>query len=100
MPPEMRDQFLSLDCVYLSFTGGKSLATDKTRELLRGVPLERLLIETDSPDQLPADLKGSLPCNEMAVLRRSIGRVASCLGMEATPVAEQVYKNAESVFSL
>ena len=100
MPSEMLNQFLSLSCVYLSFTGGKSLNTSKTRHLLRGVPLNRLLVETDSPDQLPFDLKSELPHNEMAVLRRSIVGVAETLGMEATSVAEQVYKNAQIVFSL
>ncbi|CEM29183.1 unnamed protein product [Vitrella brassicaformis CCMP3155] len=53
-PPEMVPDFARLNC-YFSFSS-LVLHSDKVVRSLQAVPLDRLLIETDSPDQLPQRL--------------------------------------------
>ena len=49
---------------------GRSLGAKETR-LARAVPRDRLLLETDAPDQLPAALRPRLLHNEPAAIRLS-----------------------------
>ena len=69
MPPEMAASFASVPNVYFSFTG-RALGAKETR-LAHAVPLDRMLLETDSPDQLPTALRHRLAHNEPAALRLS-----------------------------
>ena len=86
--------------VYFSFIAGRSLASQKTIALLKACPLERMLVETDSPDALPQELRAALPSNEMAVLRRSIRAIAEVKGVSARELAEASAENAKSVFNV
>jgi tRNA A37 threonylcarbamoyladenosine dehydratase/Tat protein secretion system quality control protein TatD with DNase activity len=91
MPPEMLVPFMRIPNTYLSFSGGKSLTRPNTMKLLRELPLEKLLIETDSPNK---------DTEEMASLRKIIANVAQVKGMDPVMVAEAATRNAKHCFVL
>ena len=49
---QMADDFLKIPSVYFSFSG-RALSANKECKLASRIPLDRILVETDSPDQLP-----------------------------------------------
>jgi Tat protein secretion system quality control protein TatD with DNase activity len=57
LPIDMLPDFLSIPGVYFSFAG--RTLNHKTLKLIAAVPRDRLLIETDAPDQLPSHLRQS-----------------------------------------
>ena len=72
------------------------------RELVRRIPLDRLLLETDAPYLLPRDLPQKPPGrrNEPALLAHILEVVAGCLGVPAAELAETTTTNARRLFSL
>lgn len=72
------------------------------RELVRLVPLDRLMIETDAPFLTPRDLKQK-PAdgrNEPAYLTHILHTVARCLGKPADEVARATTATAVAFFGL
>ena len=71
-------------------------------ELVREIPSERLLLETDSPYLTPRDLRPQPRArrNEPAFLPHILKTVARALGRPAEEVAAQTTRNAETLFSL
>lgn len=69
---------------------------DGLRETIRGVPLDRLLVETDSPFLAPVPYRGKR--NEPAYVVRVVARLAEVHGMEAAEVASRTAANFHSVF--
>ena len=103
MDVQMLPAFLRLpSAVYFSFNGCAQGASFQS--LLRAVPRERLLIETDSPDQLPteADVEVGTASvgNEPAVLAFTCRKVAGLLGLPSAEVAALTYANAQAAFRL
>lgn len=107
--------FLRLNC-YFSFSAS-ALHVPKHAAALRAVPLDRLLLETDSPDQLPRTLAAdprvppewgvSLPAaredaegrmNEPAMLRGICEGLCGLLGLPAAELASITADNARRVF--
>jgi TatD DNase family protein len=70
------------------------------RELVRLVPLDRLMLETDAPYLLPRDLqpKPSGRRNEPKYLPHVLKVVAACRGEPAQLVAEATTRNAMTFF--
>jgi TatD DNase family protein len=94
--PEEALRFLELGC-HVSFAGNVTYKkADALREALRLVPLDRLLLETDSPYMNPEPLRGR-PCSP-----RDIGRTyafaASLRGEDEGRLAAAVTANARSLF--
>ena len=94
--PEEAERFLSLGC-YVSFAGNVTYKkADALREALRLVPLDRLLLETDSPYMNPEPRRGR-PCSP-----RDIGRTyafaADLRGEEQDRLAAAVTANARFLF--
>jgi TatD DNase family protein len=94
--PEEAARFLALGC-YLSFAGNVTYRkADALREALRLVPLDRLLLETDSPYMNPEPLRGR-PCSP-----RDIGRTyafaAALRGEDGGSLAAAVTANARLLF--
>lgn len=97
MPVEMVPQFQKVNCpVYFSLSAGGSF--EKSSKLIRAIPRELLLLETDSPDQLNSDLKGRLAFNEPCLIRHYCDLYAQVLGMESDELAQQLLRNNLQVF--
>ena len=67
-------------------------AADNVREVLKALPLDRLLIETDSPYLAPVPMRGS--CNEPAFVVHTARFVAEFLSMSIEDIAERTTCNA------
>ena len=90
--------------LYIGITGwicderrGKHLV-----ELVRDIPKEKLLLETDAPYLTPRDLRPQPKArrNEPAFLPHILRTVARALGRPAEDVAAETTRNAKQLFSL
>ena len=97
------DYYLSLGC-YIGITGwicderrGKHL-----RELVKNIPADRLLLETDGPYLLPRDfpLKVKNKRNEPRFLPHIAETVARCIGKEPEKLAKETFANAKRFFGI
>lgn len=70
----------------------------RLQRLVREMPLEQLLLETDAPDQPDAGIRGQR--NEPARLAVIAGQVAALRGMEVDAVAHATTGNARRLFAL
>lgn len=84
---------------HISFSG---IVTFKNavalKDVARRVPLDRMLIETDSPYLAPAPHRGKT--NQPAWVRHVAACVAEVKGLELAAVAEATSRNAERLFGL
>ena len=85
--------------LHISFAG---MVTFKHSEALRKVaatvPLDRLLVETDSPYLAPMPYRGKR--NEPAYVANTAACLAEVLGIPPSELSEQTTKNARAVLSL
>ena len=83
--------------LYLSFAG---MLTYKNAQALRAVaatvPLDRLLVETDSPYLAPVPMRGKR--NEPAFVVHTASCLAGLVGVDVAVLAEQTTANARSLF--
>ena len=70
----------------------------RLQRLVRGMPLEQLLLETDAPDQPDAGVRGQR--NEPARLATIARHVAALRGMELEALAQATTENARRLFAL
>jgi TatD DNase family protein len=97
------EYYLSLGC-YIGITGwicderrGRHL-----RELVKIIPPNRLLLETDGPFLLPRDLpfKVKNKRNESQYLPHIAETVALCLGKDPVKLAKETFANAKNFFGI
>ena len=69
----------------------------KTREAVKEIPLEYILIETDAPYLTPAPHRGKR--NDSSYLKYITGAIAEIKHITPGAVAETTYKNAEGLFT-
>lgn len=82
---------------YVSFCGNITYKnSDKLRLALKKVPIERLLLETDSPYLPPEGLRKEL--NKPKNVKILAGYIASILGVTEQTLIYQTNKNAECLF--
>jgi TatD DNase family protein len=85
--------------LYISFAG---MVTYKNAQALRDVaariPLDRLLIETDSPYLSPVPLRGRR--NEPANVVHTAGCLSSVHGVELAVISERTTRNARDLFAI
>jgi TatD DNase family protein len=84
---------------YISFAG---MITYKSAQALRDVaariPLDRLLVETDSPYLSPVPLRGKR--NEPAHVVHTAACLATVFGVDAAVIAAHTTRNAQALFGL
>jgi TatD DNase family protein len=84
---------------HLSFSG---IVTFKTagniREAATFAPLDRILIETDSPYLAPIPHRGKR--NEPAFVAQTLAAIAACRGASVAEVEAATTRNARSLFRL
>ncbi len=68
------------------------------RDIVKTVPMDRILVETDSPYLTPAPHRGTR--NEPAHVRLVAEKIAAIQGMTADQVAELTSQNARRVFKI
>lgn len=96
--PDMARRFLALSgSVYISLAGPVTFArADQIRDALHVVPLDRMLVETDSPFLAPTPYRGEL--NEPAFTVVNAARIADELSLAPADVASACLDNARRVF--
>lgn len=115
MSHAMLQGFLSLPNAFFSFNGktlnacpseglGGSNPRERESQLLQSVPLPRLLLESDSPDQLPEGLRdispGNLICNEPAFVQYTCKQAARILDIDTKTLALITTSNCHRIFKL
>jgi TatD DNase family protein len=83
---------------YISFAGMVSFRKWDGADLLRAVPADRLLVETDSPYLAPVPHRGRR--NEPAFVRHVAEAVAGHLGASAAAVAARTAANARAFYGI
>jgi TatD DNase family protein len=84
---------------YISIPGIVTFSNaDKMRAVVKAIPLERLLVETDSPFLTPVPLRGKI--NEPANLIYVIDKIAQLRGVSSTLIAKETYRNACLFFGI
>lgn len=85
--------------LYISFAGMVTYKNaEKLRDVVRGIPTDRLLVETDSPYLAPVPVRGKR--NEPAFVAHTLTFLAGFLEIEAAALAAQTTRNARAVFAL
>ncbi len=70
----------------------------KIRNVAKTIPLNKLLVETDAPDQ--PDIKNSRKRNEPAFLINTVAAIAGIRKEPVETIASQTSKNAKALFAL
>lgn len=83
---------------YISFAGMITFSKWDQAELLRRVPDERILVETDSPYLSPAPERGKR--NEPARVQLIAGRAAELRGIDPDALREMTTANARRVYGI
>lgn len=84
---------------YLSFTGIVTFKNaDPLRDVIRRAPLERMLVETDSPYLTPVPYRGKR--NEPAHVRWVAETIAKVKGIDFEEVAETTTRNVQDLFKI
>jgi len=95
---EMAQEVIKLG-FYISIAGPVTFKNAaKLPEIVKSVPLERLLIETDCPYLTPHPHRGKR--NEPAYVRLVAEQVASLRGMDLAALAEATCNNAKKIFKI
>jgi TatD DNase family protein len=84
---------------YLGFTGPITFKKAQyLRDIVRDVPLERILVETDAPFLTPHPYRGKR--NEPAYIPYMVEKIAEVKGLDVNTVAEATTRNGERLFGL
>lgn len=91
-------ELLRFDRFVLGIGGVLTFKKSHLPEVLPTVPLDRIVLETDSPYMAPVPMRGKR--NESSFVRYVLDRVATCYGVTPEEVAEATNRNVERVFKL
>ena len=83
---------------YVSFSGIITFKKWTNEELLRVVPPDRLLVESDAPYLAPVPHRGKR--NEPAWVSFTVARLAAARGGDASDIGAQTARNARTLFGL
>ena len=83
---------------YISFSGNITFKNAKSDACIELVPLDRILIETDSPYLTPEPLRGTR--NDSRNLKLVAQKIASVKNLSLEEIAKITYENANRIFNL
>ena len=100
------DMEMAMKCLkmnfYISFTGNITYKpNDKTRDakdVVKSIPTDNLLLETDSPFLPPSQYRGKR--NEPAYVIQTAGKIAELKGLDIKKLGETTTRNAKKLFNL
>lgn len=95
------DLFSYLDMgLYIGITGVLTIQKrgEKLRELLNDIPLDKILVETDSPYLTPAPHKNKTKRNEPSFLPVILEKIAEIKNLDINKVSETIFENTCSLF--
>ena len=92
------EECLEFEGFLLSFAGPLTREGNELPEVARRAPLERLLVETDSPYLVPKPLKARR--NEPLFVKQTAAKLAEVRGLTLEEVAQATSANAERLFRL
>ncbi|MFC1548401.1 TatD family hydrolase [Candidatus Omnitrophota bacterium] len=96
--PDFLKEIIKLD-MYVSFAGNITFdKASKLREMIKNVPVDRLILETDSPYIAPEPFRGKR--NEPAHVRYLLDVYAKIHGLAIEDVARITTHNADQLFRL
>lgn len=97
-----RDELFSyLDMgLYIGITGVLTIQKrgEKLRELLKDIPLDKILVETDSPYLTPAPQKNKTNRNEPSFLPVIVEKIAEIKKADINEISETIFQNTCSLF--
>lgn len=96
-PPWLVDQALDLG-FFLGIGGTLTFKNSGVAEIVREIPLEHLVLETDAPFLAPVPYRGKR--NEPAYVRLVAERLAEIKGLSVEEVAEVTMRNAVGLFGI
>jgi len=94
---EEADQLLQFEGFYLGINGVVTFKKSTLPEVLKSVPLDRIVLETDSPYLTPVPNRGKR--NESANVKDTLLKLAAIYQCPAEEVAEITTRNASKVFN-
>jgi TatD DNase family protein len=92
------EECLAFEGFVLSFAGPLTREGNELPEVARVAPLERILVETDSPYLVPKPLRARR--NEPLFVRHTAEKLATIRGMTLEEIAQATTTNAERLFAL
>ena len=94
---EEAERLLQFDGFYLGINGVVTFKKSTLPEVLKNVPLERIVLETDSPYLTPAPNRGKR--NESANVKDTLLKLAAIYQCSPENIAETTTMNALKIFS-
>jgi len=98
----MAAEYLDLG-LYVSFAGNVTYKNKKfqaLREAVAAIPIDRILIETDSPYLTPEPLRGKQRRNEPAWVAHTAAEIAALRGVPLLDFVQHATANAQTLFRL
>lgn len=83
---------------YISFTGNITYKNNDREEVVRNIPLEKMLLETDSPFLTPLPFRGKR--NDPSKLSIIASRIAEIKGITVEDVAQTTTENSKKLFKI
>ena len=92
------EELLAFDNFALGIGGVLTFKKSHLPEVLPHIPLQRSVLETDSPSMAPVPMRGKR--NESAFVSYVLARVADCYGVSQETVAEATNATVERIFGI
>lgn len=83
---------------YISFTGVVTFKNYRKQELLKYIPADRLVIETDAPFLAPHPYRGKR--NEPAFLQYTLQKIAEIKGLPLYELSQEIFSNSLKLFNI
>lgn len=90
-------ELLRFDRFVLGIGGVLTFKKSHLPEVLPTIPLDRIVLETDSPYMAPVPMRGKR--NESAYVRYVLEKMAYCYGVSPDEIVESTNRNVERVFT-